>query len=96
MTSGILQTGIYETRDELAEAIRGYYEAGSTLADIAFRCEVTLRCVRRLVVERGMTREDRPVVERKPLSIRGHELKLVRDPCWREWCGGCVFHRGVA
>lgn len=79
MTSGVLQTGHYETRDELADAIRELYEKGATLASIADRCGVSARCVRRLVVERGMARETRPVAQPKPMSIKPHELRFLRS-----------------
>lgn len=97
MTSGVLQTGIYETRAELVEGIRGHYEDSLKLVDIALRCDVSVRCVRRIIAEYDMVREVRPVIHRKPMSIQPHELRLVSNPCWREYCGGgsCVFHQGV-
>lgn len=95
MPSGVLQTGNYETRVELIDAIREHYEGGMRMVDIALRCDVSPRCVRRIIVQHDMVREVRPVVEPKPMSIRGHELRLVTEPCWREWCEGaeCVFHQ---
>jgi hypothetical protein len=85
MTSGVLQTGHYETRDELAEAIRIYYEQGDTLASIADRCGVSARCVRRLVVEKGMARETRPVAQPKPMSIKPHQLRFLRSQGVSNW-----------
>jgi hypothetical protein len=88
-------TGNYDTREELVEAVRHYYGEQMPVAKIAVKCGVTLKCVRGIITSEKMIRETRPILEPpKPMSIKPHELVLVADPCWREYCEdqGCPWH----
>lgn len=94
MTAGVAMKGIYDTREELIEAVQEYYQAEVPMRQIGRECGVSLKCVRNIITARGLSRDARPVVEKVPMSVKPHELRLVREPCTRTVCEdpGCQFH----